>query len=173
MSARRDAVIGSAAFFFAAPGVVAGVIPWLITHWRWPDAAPLWHAVLGWLLIAASLAALIECFARFALKGLGTPAPIAPTQTLVVSGLYRFVRNPMYLAVLGLVFGQMFAFQSAALMAYGVTLWLGFTIFILTYEEPHLRERFPDEYAAYFAAVPRWLPRLKPWRAEAEATAPE
>jgi protein-S-isoprenylcysteine O-methyltransferase Ste14 len=169
MSARGSAAVGSAAFFLAAPGVVAGLIPWGITHWRLPDAAPGWHVVLGWLLIAASLLALIESFARFAIKGLGTPAPIAPTQTLVVSGLYRFVRNPMYLAVLGLVFGQMFAFQSAGLLAYGVALALIFHVFVLSYEEPNLRHRFPEEYAAYTAGVGRWVPRLTPWR----ATAPE
>lgn len=173
MNERRNAAIGSAAFFVAAPGMVAGLIPWLITHWRFPESAPWWHLVLGWLLILASLAALIECFARFALKGLGTPAPIAPTQHLVVTGFYRYVRNPMYLAVLGLVFGQMFVFQHAALLAYGVALWLAFYIFIATYEEPTLRQSFPEAYAAYAAAVPRWLPRLTPWRAKDSATAPE
>jgi protein-S-isoprenylcysteine O-methyltransferase Ste14 len=173
MNERANAAIGSAAFFVAAPSVVAGLIPWLITHWRFPEAAPWQHVVIGWLLILVSLAALIECFARFATKGVGTPAPIAPTQHLVVTGLYRFVRNPMYLAVLGLIFGQMLVFQHAALLAYGVVIWFCFLVFILSYEEPHLRQRFPDEYAAYAAAVPRWLPRLKPWRAEEKAIAPE
>lgn len=167
MSARRNAAIGSAAFFVVAPGVVAGLIPWLITHWRLPHDAPASHLAIGWLLIAGALAALVECFARFAVKGLGTPAPLAPTQHLVVTGLYRFVRNPMYLAVLGLIFGQMFVFQHAALLAYGVAVWFCFLVFIAAYEEPNLRRRFPEDYPAYAEAVPRWLPRLKPWRGDA------
>lgn len=160
---RREAAIGSAAFFIIAPGTVAGLIPWLITHWRMPEgglgAAQIAGAVLG----LASLAALIECFARFASRGIGTPAPIAPTQHLVVSGLYSFVRNPMYVAVLGLILGQLLMFQHAALLPYGVVIWLAVHVFVYFYEEPTLRRNFGDEYEVYCRAVPRWLPRLTPW----------
>lgn len=161
---RSEALIGSAAFFLIAPGAVAGIIPWLITHWRYgQDATPglMW---LGGVMIVVFAAALIDCFARFALKGGGTPAPIAPTDKLVVTGLYRHVRNPMYVAVLGLILGQAFLFASAALLAYAIAVWFAFHFFVLVYEEPRLRRDFPDDYPAYARAVPRWIPRPLPWK---------
>lgn len=164
---KTSALIGSMAFFFIAPGTIAGLIPWLVTHWHIQGGASLTLSVIGGVLIAISLAILIECFARFALKGVGTPAPVAPTQHLVVSGLYRYVRNPMYVAVLGLILGQLLLFGQAALLAYAVTVWLVVHVFVVSYEEPTLRASFPDEYEAYFENVPRWLPRLTPWRQEA------
>jgi protein-S-isoprenylcysteine O-methyltransferase Ste14 len=107
---------------------------------------------------------LIECFARFARTGGGTPAPIAPTQHLVVTGLYRYVRNPMYVGVLLAIFGQMLLFSSAALLAYGVAIWTAFHIFVVFFEEHRLQRKFPEEYEAYFHNVPRWFPRFTPWR---------
>ena len=112
---KRDALIGSAAFFVIAPGVIAGVIPWLITKWRPGGDASLTLTIFGALLIIAGLVLLIDCFVRFALKGRGTPAPFAPTQELVVDGAYRYVRNPMYLGVLLAIVGQMLVFANAAL----------------------------------------------------------
>ena len=91
------AVLGSALFFAVAPSSVAGLVPWWITHWEFRppffdlDAT----RAVGILLIVAGLPGLVDSFARFALQGLGTPAPIAPTQNLVVTGLYRYVRNPI------------------------------------------------------------------------------
>jgi len=161
---RTEAAIGSAAFFVIAPGVVAGLVPFLITHWRLPPHAPLSATIVGALMIVVSLAALIECFARFARHGEGTPAPVAPTKRLVVTGLYRYVRNPMYVAVLGIIFGQMLVFQHAALLAYGVAVWFAFLMFVLSYEEPALKRAYPGQYAAYFENVPRWRPRFTPWR---------
>ena len=92
------AALGSSVFFALAPGVVAGVIPYWMTGWEFE---PVWPPiqVLGALVTAAAAAVLIHAFARFVREGIGTPAPIAPTQHLVVGGLYRYVRNPMYLAV--------------------------------------------------------------------------
>jgi protein-S-isoprenylcysteine O-methyltransferase Ste14 len=113
----------------------------------------------------AGLPVLLDSFARFALQGMGTPAPIAPPQQLVVTGLYRYVRNPMYVAVLSLVAGQALLFGSVDLVEYAVVLWLGFTAFVLLYEEPALRRQFGQEYADFCAHVPRWLPRLKPFKA--------
>lgn len=162
---KAQAALGSAAFFLAAPGAVAGLIPLWITRWRAGEDASTAYTITGAALILISLAALIECFIRFA-RHHGTPAPIAPTARLVVSGLYRHVRNPMYLAVLGLIFGQMFVFASAALLAYGVIIWLTFILFVASYEEPTLRRAFPEEYAAYSKNVPRWIPRLTPWKAD-------
>ena len=99
-----------------------------------------------------------------------TPAPVAPTQHLVVTGLYRFVRNPMYVGVLLLIFGQMLLFSSAALLAYGVAMWTAFHLFVVFFEEQRLERKFPEEYPAYAAAVPRWIPRLTPWKPEAGET---
>jgi len=93
------------------------------------------------------------------------PAPIAPTRNLVVSGLYRYVRNPIYVAVVGVILGQAVLFADWRLLGYGALIWLAFHIFVLAYEEPTLRQSYGTEYESYRANVPRWLPRLTPWRA--------
>jgi protein-S-isoprenylcysteine O-methyltransferase Ste14 len=112
------------------------------------------------------VAAAIGSFARFALKGLGTPAPVAPTRHLVVSRLYRHVRNPVYVGVVGAILGQALWFESVALLEYAAALGAGFFLFVLLYEEPALKRQFGAEYEAYRRSVPRWLPRIKPWRGE-------
>jgi protein-S-isoprenylcysteine O-methyltransferase Ste14 len=162
------AVLGSALFFAVAPTSVAGLIPWLITHWEFRppffglDAT----RVVGILLIVAGLPGLVDSFARFALQGLGTPAPIAPTQNLVVTGLYRHVRNPIYVALVALILGQALLFGDQRLLGYGVVMWLGFHAFVMGYEEPALVDSFGTEYEEFRANVPRWIPRLTPWRAD-------
>jgi protein-S-isoprenylcysteine O-methyltransferase Ste14 len=166
---RNEALIGSAAFLVLAPGTVAGLIPWLITKWRFGEGANTSGSVLGGILIALSLALLIECFVRFAVKGAGTPAPLAPTAKLVVSGAYARVRNPMYVAVTGLIFGQALLFASAGLIAYGIIIWLAFLTFVIYFEEPRLQREFPDDYPAYFENVPRWRPRFRPWKQPAKS----
>ena len=108
---------------------------------------------------------LLDSFARFALEGLGTPAPIAPPRNLVVSGLYRHVRNPIYVAVVAVILGQAVLFADWRLLGYGALIWLAFHTFVLAYEEPTLRQSYGAEYESYRANVPRWLPRLTPWRA--------
>jgi protein-S-isoprenylcysteine O-methyltransferase Ste14 len=119
---------------------------------------------VGVLLILVGLPGLVDSFARFALQGLGTPAPIAPPQNLVVTGLYRYVRNPMYVAVVAIILGQAILFGDGRLMTYGVFMWLAFHAFVLTYEEPVLAQSFGAEYEDFRANVPRWVPRLTPWR---------
>ena len=163
---RTSAVIGSTVFFFLAPGVVAFLLPWLIGQW---PVEPIWRdmPVLVWaggVLGLIGLAALIECFARFALQGLGTPAPVAPTKHLVVTGLYRHVRNPMYVAVLAIILAQALLFASWLVVIYAALVWLAFTAFVVAYEEPTLQLTFGKEYDAYRANVGRWLPRLAPWK---------
>jgi protein-S-isoprenylcysteine O-methyltransferase Ste14 len=161
---RAHALIGSAVFLFLAPGTVAGLVPWLITRWRLPAAGvPPLAAVVGTLFILAGAAVLLESFLRFAREGQGTPAPLAPTRKLVVTGAYRFVRNPMYVAVLALILGQVLVFQDPILLVYGAAVAFGFHLFVTAFEEPRLRREFPAEYEAYSRHVRRWIPRLRPW----------
>ena len=166
---RLSAMVGTGLFLLLAPGTVAGLVPWWIT--RWGMQPPLLgfsgFRVVGALMIAAGIAVVLDSFARFALQGLGTPAPILPTRHLVVSGLYRYVRNPMYVGVLGIILGQGLLFGDGRLFAYGVLLWLGVHVFVVGYEEPTLRRSFGSEYEAFRHNVPRWIPRLSPWRGEA------
>jgi protein-S-isoprenylcysteine O-methyltransferase Ste14 len=160
---RSPALIFSFLFLILAPGTIAGLLPWWITGWRFHEAGPAVRA-LGLLLIAGGLYLLLECFGRFALQGHGTPAPIAPPDRLVVTGPYRRVRNPMYVAVVALILGQAAFFADLRLLPYAGVVWLGFHLFVLIYEEPTLRRAFPEDYAAFTAAVPRWRPRLRLWR---------
>ena len=160
---RRDALIGSAAFLVIAPGTVAGLIPWLITHWRVGEGASSATTIIGWVVICLSLVLLVECFVRFANHG-GTPAPVAAPPKLVVTGLYTRTRNPMYVAVVGLIFGQALVFASADLIAYGLAMFFVFFLWVYYYEEPTLRRAFGDAYETYCKNVPRWRLRFTPWR---------
>ncbi len=143
--------------------MVAGLIPWSITGWSPlpPGDLPGVLRRTGLIPIAAGLIVVLDAFARFAWDGLGTPAPVAPTRTLVVSGFYRFVRNPMYLAVTALIFGEAVLFASQGVAVYGVVIAAAFIAFVRLYEEPTLGEAFGETYAAYRAATPRWIPRLR------------
>ena len=160
------AILGSALFFVVAPSTLAGLIPWSITRWelRPPFLGLELTRVIGVMLILAGVPGLVDSFARFALQGLGTPAPIAPTRNLVVTGLYRYVRNPIYVAVVAIVLGQAVLFGDWRLIVYGALLWLGFHLFVVAYEEPTLEQTFGGEYEAFRANVPRWIPRMTPWR---------
>jgi len=161
---RTSAAIGSAIFFLVAPCIVAGLVPWWISHWRLEAPSPGYRPVgiLGAVIATAGLLLLLDSFVRFAVEGLGTPAPIAPTRHLVIRGAYRFVRNPMYVGVLALIFGQALLFASLALAVYGLLVWLAVHLFVVFYEEPTLRGTFGAEYDAFTAEVPRWIPRLRP-----------
>lgn len=161
---RAAAIIGSAIFLVIAPGTLAVYVPWYLTHWHFaPPLFPI-ARVLGAALIVAGLPILLDSFARFALQGLGTPAPVMPPKRLVVTGLYRYVRNPMYVAVTALIAGQGSLFGSVTVLEYGAIVWAGFFLFVVAYEEPALGEQFGDEYKRYRANVRRWLPRITPWR---------
>jgi protein-S-isoprenylcysteine O-methyltransferase Ste14 len=156
---RGAALLGSLVFLVLAPGTVAGLVPWWIAGWR---VHPAWFPgvrAAGALLAAAGLAVLLDSFVRFAVRGLGTPAPVLPTRHLVVSGLYRWVRNPMYLAVLSVVAGQALVVGAPRVLGWAALLWLGFHLFVVGYEEPTLRRTFGAEYDAFRASVPRWIPR--------------
>jgi protein-S-isoprenylcysteine O-methyltransferase Ste14 len=166
---RTSAALGSFGWLVAAPGTVCGLIPWLITRWRRPGDSVLLVDALAWLLILASAAVLVHAFVAFAWHGRGTPAPPAPTERLVVEGAYRHVRNPMYVAVLAVVLGQVLLFASGGLFAYLVVLALTVTAFVHAYEEPTLSEAYGPSYDEFCANVPRWLPRATPWRGAEKA----
>ena len=161
---RAAAAVGSTVFFALAPGVVAGLLPWAITRWRVADP-PAWSAqALGVALVVVGGLVLISAFTRFVKEGLGTPAPVAPTERLVVGGLYRYVRNPMYLAVLAAIVGQALILGRVALLVYGAVVAVAFVVFVRLYEEPTLQETYGDAYETYRRAVPGWWPRVRPWR---------
>jgi protein-S-isoprenylcysteine O-methyltransferase Ste14 len=161
---RSKATVLSAGFFVVAPGTVVGLIPWLITGWRFGQPLPGWAAarVVGAVLIAAGLIPPISAFTEFVKAG-GTPMPIAPTEHLVVSGFNRYVRNPMYVGLLGAIIGQALLFGNVRLLMYAVAAWLVPAAFVHWYEEPTLARQFGAEYEEYRRAVPAWLPRLRPW----------
>ena len=160
------AVIGSAIFLVIAPGTIAGLVPYLITDWH--VGPPLFGLAVfraaGIGLIVAGIPGLLDSFARFALQGVGTPAPPLPTRHLVVTGLYRYVRNPMYVAVVSIVLGEGLLFGSVTTLMYGILVWTAMHLFVLVYEEPTLREKYGSRYYLFTANVPRWIPRLRPWR---------
>lgn len=160
---RASAAAGTLVFLVVAPGVVAGLVPWLLT--QWDSADPPWpFVVVGAILVAAGVLVLLHAFARFVTEGLGTPAPIAPTERLVVGGLYRYVRNPMYLAVGATIVGQALLLGRWVLLAYAAVFGLVVAAFVRGYEEPTLHETYGEEYEAYRRAVPGWWPRRTPWR---------
>ena len=150
-------------FLLVAPGVVVGLVPWLLTDWtveaHW---GPL--RVVGVVLIAAGLSVLLDAFRRFVVEGRGTPAPVAPTEHLVVGGLYRHVRNPMYLSLMAIIGGQALVLGQPVLLLYGAGVGLTTFAFVRLYEEPTLSRQFGAEYDAYRRAVPGWWPRLRAWR---------
>jgi len=159
---RSVAAVGSSVFMALAPGTAAGLVPWLLTGWSgsgwWLPAS-----VLGGALILIGGLALVQAFARFVVEGLGTPAPIAPPERLVVGGLYRYVRNPMYLAVVATILGQALLFGRLVLVVYAIVAAIAMCAFATWYEEPTLLRLFGAEYEQYKSAVPGWWPRLRPY----------
>ncbi len=160
--ARAKAAAGSVVFLLIAPGVVAGLVPWWLTRWEsrsFPASAPI--RVLGALLLVAGSLLLLNTFARFVLEGIGTPAPVAPTAHLVAGGIYRYVRNPMYLAVAATIVGQSLLLGRFWLLLYAAAFGVAVVAFVRLYEEPNLAARFGNAYEAYRRSVPGWLPRRR------------
>ena len=162
---RARAAVGTVAFFCLAPGLVAGLGPWLVSRWRIEQPFRFyWPARLaGALLILAAVAFLVNAFVRFVVEGIGTPAPVAPTDRLVVGGVYRHVRNPMYLAVVAAIVGQALLLGQARLLAYAAVVAAIQAAFVRLHEEPELHHRYGGDYDAYRHAVPAWRPRWRAW----------
>lgn len=163
---RTRAVFGSAVWLALAPGVVAGVVPWWLTGWVAQPLGGYWlpARIVGLALLAVGAVVLLHAFARFVVEGHGTPVPLAPPARLVVGGLYRYVRNPMYLAVLAAILGQALLLGRLELLWYPAAVLLVTAGFVHLYEEPELRRRFGPSYTEYCRAVRRWWPRRHPWR---------
>ena len=157
------AVLASAVFLFGVPGTVVGLGPWWICRWRVQAPFP---SLFFLRAVGAVLVIGPRCptgsFGRFALEGLGTPAPVSPPRRFVASGPYRYVRNPMYVGVVSTNVGQALFFGSVQLLAYGALVAVVVHMFVVAYEEPRLRAPFGEEYEAFCADVPRWLPRVRP-----------
>jgi protein-S-isoprenylcysteine O-methyltransferase Ste14 len=155
-----SAVAKTLVFTVFVPGTVAGYVPWRLRQ----DAAPVsgaeeWAAIT---VIAIGIAIYLHtAFWGFALIGGGTPAPIAPTKILVVKGLHRFVRNPMYIGVALVIGGQAWLFHSRHIAIYMACMLLTAHLFVVFYEEPTLRKQFGEEYDRYRARVARWIPRIR------------
>ena len=161
------AAAGSLVFLVLAPGIVAGLVPWVLTGWRVRQPLPYWVPLqaAGLILLAVGVVVLLHAFWRFVIEGLGTPAPVAPTKRLVVGGLYRYVRNPMYLAVTAIIVGQALALGQLILLLYAAAFAVAVVAFVHWYEEPMLRRQFGDQYETYRRSVPAWWFRRHPWNA--------
>ena len=172
---RTTAAVGSTIFFALAPGTLAGLIPWWLTGWHLrhtETAAWIPLRVLGGALIAAGLIVLVAAFVRFVTEGIGTPAPVAPPEHLVVGGFYRYVRNPIYLALTALIVGQGLLLGQLGLIWYAAIVAAWLVAWVYGLEEPELRDRFGAEYTEYHRAVPGWWPRRRPWQAPIDRRRP-
>jgi protein-S-isoprenylcysteine O-methyltransferase Ste14 len=155
-------LLGTIVFVAAVPGSVVVLVPWWLSGGH--VAGTTLGIVVGIAMIVAALPLFVSFCSRFVFEGRGTPAPIAPTQHLVVGGPYRWVRNPGYVAVTAILVGEGLVLGSPAVFVYALLVAVAFHVFVLLYEEPTLRSTFGPEYDAYCRRVPRWLPR--PPRAE-------
>ncbi|MGH2376726.1 MAG: methyltransferase family protein [bacterium] len=157
--------IATLIFVVLVPGTVIVIVPWLLSDWKLAEPFFGWMGIrwIGLALVTLGLPVVGEAMVRFVRDGLGTPAPILPPERLVVSGPYRYVRNPMYIGVISMVVGQALIFGSRAVLVYALCVAAAFHAFVLWYEEPTLHRRFGAEYEAYRREVHRWRPRVTPW----------
>jgi protein-S-isoprenylcysteine O-methyltransferase Ste14 len=154
-------LLKTAVFTIFVPGIVAGYIPWRLRN----HAGVAWRGIEEFVALAVIVLGILiylhTSFWGFAWSGAGTPAPIAPTQRLVVVGLHRFVRNPMYIGVGMVIGGQAWLFHSIATAIYLGCFAVFVNLFVLLYEEPTLHRQFGKEYDLYRGRVPRWVPRIR------------
>jgi protein-S-isoprenylcysteine O-methyltransferase Ste14 len=167
-SPRRNAVVSILFVAFGGPGLLLVYLPLWITRFRVPPGEPVRVVMAALALILIGLAPLFESIVRFIRIGRGTLVPTAPTEFLVVSGLYRYVRNPMYVGVLTAAAGEAVLFESRDMAIYAALAWLGIHLFVCFHEEPTLTRRYAEQYLTYKRHVPRWLPRITPWKSDPE-----
>ena len=156
---RASAAVGSFVFLFVGPGLVAGAVPWALTRWDMRDDFPLPLQMVGVVLIVAGVSVVLHGFWRFVVEGLGTPSPAVPAQRLIVGGAYRWVRNPIYLAVTTVIVGEALLLGQLKLLVYAVGVLILFSAFVRFHEEPTLRRKFGADYEEYCRTVPGWWPR--------------
>ena len=159
---RWAAAVGTALVFLAGQGGAVVLLPYAFTHWQ--PGTPPWPVVvraIGVALIAIGGIMVLTGFVRFATEGIGIPFPAEPTsRQLTIGGPYRYVRNPLYLAIVMAITGQALLFSRPVLLAYAAVLLAAFVAFVHWYEEPTLAKRFGEQYEAYRKQVPGWWPRL-------------
>lgn len=152
-------IVSTLIFTIVVPGTVAILIPrWLLGGFRPPQGGTLtWMGAIAFLIGGAIY---FRCAWEFAARGLGTPAPIAPTKFLVTTALHRYVRNPMYIGVALAILGQAALFRSIHVAEYAGIMLLTAHVFVVLYEEPTLQRQFGESYVEYRKNVPRWIPRV-------------
>lgn len=157
------------------PGTVIVLIPDFILRrsgiYEWPAVSSL--TVLAALTGLAGLGVLLYCIRGFAIHGRGTLAPIDPPTILIVRGLYRYTRNPMYLAVIVVLLSEASFFSCTALLVYAAAVLTGFHLFVVLYEEPHLRSQFGQSFEEYLKAVPRWRIKTRGFKSSDRASGPK
>lgn len=148
--------------FLVLPGVVSVAVPLVITALD-PFRGDGYR--IGFAPLAAGFAILLWCTRDFYVVGRGTLAPWDPPTRLVTVGLYRLVRNPMYVGIILAVVGWSLAAGSVVLGVYTLVLFAAFHLRVRLYEEPRCARQFGEAWSRYAASVPRWIPRLTPWHA--------
>ncbi len=162
------ALLGTAIYLAVMPGIAGGVIPWWMSRWR-VEPPLLGFAPFRWIgvaLMAAGCGVFLDSFRRLALHGLGTPSPMFPPRRLVITGAYRYVRNPTYLSFLMVVLGEGLYLGNVRVLIYLLLPVVMVVLFVRIDEEPTLRRTFCAEYERYCRHVPRWVPRVTAWRGD-------
>jgi len=152
-------------FIVLVPVTVVAIVPYIVLRRSgvidWPRISVIGSLAGFCGILCAGLS--LYCAWEFAVHGHGTPAPIDPPQVLVTKGLYKFNRNPMYVGIVGLILSEALFFGSLSLLVFATVLWFGFHLFVIFYEEPHLRHKFGTAYEEYCRRVPRWGVALRPF----------
>ena len=169
-SLRRNIAVSILFTVFGGPGIVLVYLPFWITRFRIPAGEPWWQMALAGVLIAAGVAPGFESVRRFIYVGRGTLMPTVPTEHLVVSGFYRYVRNPMYVGVMTALVGEAILFEQRAWLRIPAVVALGCICSSASTRSPRSTRRYPAEYLDYKRHVPRWLPRLAPGNRRAGVT---
>ena len=158
----------------AVGGTFGCLLPWLLGYWHFHHPVQYWPAVqaAGGLLIAAGLVPIVQAFIEF-IRADGTPVPVASPPRLVVSGFYRYVRNPIYVGFVAIMLGQALLFGSPGLLGYTALSWCVGAAAVRFYEEPILARKFGTAYRDYRQNVRAWIPRLHPWTPASQPGAAE